>query len=258
MADPAALPGFHDAGHGYDVFGLAPGAVRRAAAWARPLYRHYFRVTATGGEHLPQTGAAIVVANHAGALPVDAALLWLDVHARTGRVLRVVADLFVAGLPVVNTVFARLGVVNGTRTNVRRLLDGGELVAIFPEGVAGVAKRFRDRYQLQEWRVGHAELAIRHRVPIVPVAIIGSEESWPVVLKLRGVHAFGAPYLPIPASPLPLPVRYRFHYGPPLVAHLAHPPEAADDPEVVAAAAAQVRQALTALLAAGQRARGDA
>ncbi|MBE7449977.1 MAG: acyltransferase family protein [Kofleriaceae bacterium] len=252
---PDDLPAFRDAGHGYDVFGLDPRAARRAARLCGPLYRRYFRVTSTGSEHLPATGAAILVANHAGTLPVDGAMLWLDVMAHSGRVLRPVADLFVAAFPIVNTVFARIGVVSGTRQNVRHLLETGELIAIFPEGTTGVAKPFRERYRLQAWRVGHAELAIRHRVPVIPVAIIGSEESWPVAFKLRGVRAFGAPYLPIPASPVPLPVRYHLHYGAPLVLHRDHPPEAADDPATAAAAAERVKVALVDLIARGLEAR---
>jgi 1-acyl-sn-glycerol-3-phosphate acyltransferase len=250
-------PAFHDAGHGYDVFGLEPRAVQRAAALCRPIYRRYFRATSAGIEHVPTSGAAILVANHAGTLPVDGGMLWLDVLERTGRVLRPVADFFVSSFPIVNTAFARVGVVGGIRGNVRRLLDDGELIAIFPEGVSGVAKPFRERYRLQAWRVGHAELAIRHRVPIVPVAIIGAEESWPIALRLRHIRAFGAPYLPIPASPLPLPVRYHFHYGIPIELGRDHPAEAADDPTAVSAAADRIRDALTDLIFAGLRARRE-
>jgi 1-acyl-sn-glycerol-3-phosphate acyltransferase len=241
-----------------DVFGLDPAAVRRGAALCRPIYRYYFRVDSTGVEHVPASGAAILIANHSGTLPIDGAVLWMDVLERTGRVLRPVADRFVTSLPFVSTVFARIGVVNGARGNVRRLLRDGALIAIFPEGVTGVAKPFRQRYQLQAWRVGHAELAIRHRVPIVPVAIIGAEESWPVALRLRGVRIFGAPYLPIPASPLPLPVRYHLHYGAPIHLDRDHPAQAADDPPTVVAAAERVRGALAELIVAGLRARRGA
>jgi 1-acyl-sn-glycerol-3-phosphate acyltransferase len=225
--------------------------VRRAAALCRPIHRHYFRVRSTGAEHVPRRGPAILVANHAGALPVDGAVLWMDVLEHTGRILRPVADLFVAGFPIVNTLFARLGVVSGTRANVRRLLDDGELLAIFPEGVSGVAKPFRERYHLQRWPVGHAELAIRHRVPIVPVAIIGSEESWPVAVRVPGIRVFGAPYLPIPASPVPLPVPYHLHYGAPIDLAADHSLADADDPAAVRAAATRVHDALEDLVYQG-------
>jgi len=123
--------------------------------------------------------------------------------------------------------------------------------------VTGVAKPFRDRYQLQAWRVGHAELAIRHRVPVVPVAIIGAEESWPLLGRIDGVRAFGAPYLPIPVSPVPLPVRFHLHYGAPLELHHDLPVGAADDPRVVAAAAGRVRDAMVDLITHGRRARHE-
>jgi 1-acyl-sn-glycerol-3-phosphate acyltransferase len=255
---PSLAPGaegFSDEGHGYDVFGLHPPTAAAMARWARLPFERYFRVTAHRPEHLPRSGPAILVANHSGVVPVDGAMLWLDVVRRTGRVLRPIADRFVPQLPFISTTFSRCGVVSGTRTNVRRLLDRGELIAIFPEGITGVVKPYRARYQLQAWRVGHAELAIRHGAPIIPVAIIGAEESWPLLARLP-LRAFGIPYLPVPASPLPLPVRFHLHYGEPIYLHRAHAPEAADDAEVVAQAAAAVRDAVEALLARGLAERG--
>lgn len=246
---------FHDEGHGYDVFGLHVPAVASALRWGRVPYERYFRVTSHGSEHLPRTGAAILAANHSGVLPVDGAMLWLDVVRRTGRVLRPIADRFVPRLPFVSTLLARCGVVSGTRSNVRRLLERGELIAIFPEGVTGTVKPFGSRYRLQQWRVGHAELAIRHRAPVVPVAIIGAEESWPVLMRLRSIRAFGVPYLPVPATPVPLPVRFHLYYGAPIELHRDHPPAAADDPAVVAAAAARVNAAVVALIETGLAAR---
>lgn len=240
---------FHDAGHGYDELGLHPPAIGRALALTGPLYDHYFRVDSRGSDHVPRTGPAMLVANHSGVLPVDGAMLWTDVARRVQRIARMVGDHFIAMLPFVGAMFARVGVVGGTPATVRRLLARGELVGIFPEGVAGVAKRPRDRYHLQRWSVGHAELALRLRVPVIPVAIVGAEESWPLALRLRWPRPFGAPYLPVPWTPLPLPVRYHLRYGAPLVLHRDDAPAGADDPDVVAAAAARTREAVRDLLA---------
>lgn len=242
---------FHDEGHGYDLFGLEPASVARARRIGDPIYERYFRVDSRGATAVPAEGAAIVVANHAGMLPVDGAVLWLDLLRHGDRIPRMIADRFVPQLPVVSTLFARSGVVAGTRTNVRRLLERGELVVIFPEGVSGVAKPWRERYHLQHWSVGHAELAIRHRAPVIPVAIIGAEESWPVLARIRGLRAFGAPYLPIPMVPVPMPVRYHLRYGAPIALHRDVPPDAADDPDIVAAAARRIRVELERLIAAG-------
>jgi len=242
---------FHDAGHGYDVFGLHPPTVATALASAAPLYERYFRVDSQGVERIPSTGAAILVANHGGALPVDAAMLCLDVLRRTEppRIARPITDHFVGRLPIISTLFARLGAVNGTAINVRALLEGDELVVIFPEGVAGPAKPFRDRYTLRRWCVGFAALAMQHRVPVVPVAIVGAEESWPVVARLRKLRMFGAPYLPVVATPLPLPTHYHIRYGAPLQLDRGLPKISLENPEVIANAADEVKRAVERLLA---------
>jgi 1-acyl-sn-glycerol-3-phosphate acyltransferase len=248
---------FHDAGHGFDVFGLHPPALASAVAASAPLYERYFRVDSRGAERIPATGPAILIANHAGILPVDGAILCLDVLRRTDppRIPRPISDHFVPRIPVISTLFARLGVVSGTRANVRHLLDQDELIAIWPEGVTGPAKSFRKRYQLQHWRVGFAELAIRHRAPVVPVAIVGAEESWPLATKLRRIHAFGAPYWPIPVAPLPLPTHYHLRYGSPLRLDHGYVAQDADDPAVVAAAAETARGALQQLIDDARRER---
>jgi len=249
-----ALP---DAGHGYDAFGLHPAWVALTAGIGRFLYDQYFRVESIGAENVPARGPAILAANHAGMLPLDAVMLYLDVLRRTEppRLVRPVADWFVPLLPLVSTAYARAGVVSGSRRNVARLLESGELIELFPEGVAGIGKPFGERYHLQGWTVGHAELAIRHRVPVVPVGIIGSEEQWIEILRLRRFHWFGAPYLPVPLFLLPLPVRYHIYYGEPIVLHEGRTAADADDPAIVEAAATRVRQAVEALLARGLRER---
>ena len=241
---------FHDAGHGFDVFGLHPPALASAVSASAPIYERYFRVASRGAENIPARGPAILVANHAGVLPVDGAMLCLDVLRRTEppRIPRAISDRFVPRVPLVATAFARCGVVSGTRANVRYLLEHDELLAIWPEGVTGTAKPFRERYRLQEWRVGFAEHAIRHRAPVIPVAIIGAEESWPLAGRLRGVHAFGAPYWPIPLLPVPLPTHYRIQYGTPIHLDSGRIAADADDPSVVATAAERVRRALQQLV----------
>lgn len=244
----AAPPWFFDEGHGYDVFGLRPRSVQRALRWGRPVFERYFRVQSHGIEHVPASGPAILVANHGGTLPIDGAMLWFDIAFRTQRILRLIADFFVPHLPIVSTLFARTGTVSGSAANVRCLLERGELLGIFPEGTTGPAKPRRERYQLQQWRVGHAEHALRHRAPIIPVAIVGAEESWPVLLRLPWLHAFGAPYLPVPMSPLPLPVPISIHYGAPIELYRRYGAELADDPEALTAAAGEVRVSLATLL----------
>jgi 1-acyl-sn-glycerol-3-phosphate acyltransferase len=250
----AKAPSFHDAGHGFDEFGFHPPTLARTIRASAPIYEKYFRVDSLGTEEIPASGPVIVIANHAGVLPMDGAVLCQDIVRRTERIPRAIADHFVPKLPLVSTFFARLGVVNGTRANVATLLARGELIVIFPEGVRGVAKRFRDRYQLQGWSVGFAELALRYRAPVIPAAIIGSEESWPLLGKLR-VRAFGSPYLPIPATPLPLPVHYHIRYGTALQLDEGRAPDDADTPPFVAAAAETARGALVEMIEEARGAR---
>ncbi len=246
-----------DAPGDYDPFGFHPEVMKDALRPAQWLHKNYFRVKSYGTEFIPHTGGVIVAANHSGALPMDGVMLGVDLFENTERTRypRVILDHFVARLPYVGVLFARMGAVGGSRRNLEALLDHGQLVVVFPEGTSGVGKPYSERYKLQTWHVGHAELALRHRVPVLPVGIIGAEEQWPLLARIGGVHAFGSPYLPVPATPLPLPVRYHIHYGKPLVLHDAFGDNAADDPANVQKAAELVRDAVQALLDEGLKKR---
>lgn len=246
----AAYP---DAGHGYDALGLEPASFELAMAAAWPLYRYYFRVQSHDAVNVPSTGAVIVAANHSGMLPIDAALLSVDLFHRTRppRIPRVIGDLFIPFMPWFGTAMTRAGMVSGARANVRYLLEQGELVVVFPEGTPGIGKGFSRRYQLSDWRVGHVELALAHGAPIVPVGIVGAEECWPQIARIDSSHGFGAPFLPIPATPLPLPVKVHVYYGEPLRLGRG----GADDPETVRAGAERVKSAVARLLERGLRER---
>lgn len=242
-----------DAGHGWDRFGASPNGVAVGLSVVRNLYDHYFRVQSFGHEHIPAAGPTILVSNHSGMLPLDGMMLWADVllHTDPPRVPRPIADYFVPSLPFINILFSRAGMVSGSRGNVHTLLERGELLELFPEGVAGIGKPPSEAYRLQRWTVGHAELAIRHRAVVVPAAVIGAEEQWPQLGRIESVRPFGIPYLPIPASPVPLPVRYRIHYGPPVVLHERFDVAAADDPQALREAAALTKAAVADLIEQG-------
>jgi len=244
---------FTDAGHGYDRFGMHPDFIALSAALTDPLYSRYFRVQSHGSEHIPRSGAAVLASNHSGTLPIDGAMLYQDVYRQTDppRAPRAVADYFVSSMPFISTLFARAGVVGGSRGNARALLQAGELLMIFPEGVGGIGKRFRDRYRLQRWSVGHAELAIRYRAPVVPVAVIGAEEQMPQLFRIPAFPGSPLPYIPVPATPIPLPVRYHIHYGPPLRFDQEFRPADADDPDLVRDAARRVKAAVQGLINTG-------
>ena len=253
VRDRAERLAFPDAGHGYDRFGMHPDFVALGETIGSPLYDRYFRVKSYGAEHIPREGPGILAGNHSGTLPLDGAMLWVDVLRNTDppRTARPIADYFVSTLPLVSTLFARCGVVGGSKGNARALLQAGELLMIFPEGTPGIGKPFSERYKLQTWRQGHCELAIRYGAPVVPVGIVGAEEQMPQLTRIPLGRKSAIPYLPVPATLVPLPVRYHIHYGEPLPFHREYRPEDADDPDVVREAAARVKAAVQALLNRG-------
>lgn len=245
---------FQDAGHGFDAFGMHPSFVALGEVLVAPLYDKYFRVRSHGHENIPSHGPAVLAANHSGNIPIDGMMLWLDVLRNTQppRVARPIADHFVPSLPYLGTLFARGGMVGGSRGNARTLLNSGEMLMIFPEGVPGIVKPWSKRYQLQTFREGHAELAIRHQAPIVPVGIVGGEEQFPALFTSRRIgKLFGLPVMPIPAVPIPLPVRYHLYYGEPIAVHEEFQSEQADDPGAIKAVATRVQEAVQKLVQRG-------
>jgi 1-acyl-sn-glycerol-3-phosphate acyltransferase len=208
------------------------------------LHRHWFRVESQGIRHVPTKGSAFLVPNHAGVLPFDGAMLAVDVFRRIEppRMVRYVVDTFAAGFPFVNTFLSRQGQVFGARKNVEDLVLGGQLVGLFPEGADGIGKLLPERYRLRRFNVGFIEIALRHRVPIVPVSILGSEEQAPMLANIGFLaRLLGLPYFPVtPTFPhlgllglIPLPAKYQITYEKPFHFYKKYPPSAADDPAIV-------------------------
>jgi 1-acyl-sn-glycerol-3-phosphate acyltransferase len=234
---------FNDTGHGIDRFGLSAEGAMAALAATRFLYSTYFRVTSHGIENLPAQGRAVMTCNHSGTVPFDALMVCTDIMVQTegARVARPVMDFFVPSLPFVNKLFSGGGGIRGSRGNFHALLEDEELLLVFPEGVPGIGKPFSERYKLQQWRPGHAELAIRHSAPVVPACVIGAEEQWPQVARIESIHLFDIPYLPIPGTPFPLPVHYHVWYGEPIPIGELYRPEDASDAGAVAEAAQRIK-----------------
>jgi 1-acyl-sn-glycerol-3-phosphate acyltransferase len=259
----AALAKLVGPGAQRDRFGLSPEAVRRALPFFEAIYRRWFRVQSQGHEHLPVDGPGILAANHAGLLPFDGAMTVLDVvlHTDPPRLPRALVDRFVGRLPWVRDFFASVGQVVGTRALFGELLDDGQLVLVFPEGMDGIKKPIAQRYRLQGFRPGLVELSLRHGAPIVPMAIAGSDDQAPILFDLAPLaRRLGLPFLPVtptfpwlgPLGLLPYPVRYRIVYGEPFAFHERYGPDAADDPRLVRYLTQQVRSTVQRLLD-GQR-----
>jgi 1-acyl-sn-glycerol-3-phosphate acyltransferase len=185
------------------------GRSERMRAIARrlydPLYRRWFRAEWDGLEKIPRTGGALLVANHAGAIPSDAPVIMHGVETELQRPVYGLADYLFKSVPVVGTMWARTGGVPAHPDNAYRLLrQQRQLVLVFPEGTKGTGKLFKDRYQLRRFgRGGFVEIAMRAGVPIVPIAVVGAEESMPILWKSAGIaKATGLPYFPITANML--------------------------------------------------------
>jgi 1-acyl-sn-glycerol-3-phosphate acyltransferase len=195
----------------------------------RVLYEKWFRVEVNGIENLPRSGPALLVANHAGGLwPLDAAMTAVAVRLehRDGRFLRPLGADLLFGTPGAGEVARKSGATLACSADAERLLRGGELVGVWPEGFKGIGKRYRDRYELQRFgRGGFVRCAITAGAPIVPVSIVGSEEIHPVLADLRPLaRLLGLPYLPItptfpwlgPLGLVPLPSKWYLEFGAPI------------------------------------------
>ena len=170
-----------------------------------PLYRRWFRAEWEGMENVPREGGALLVCNHSGAIPSDAPVIMHGIEEELHRPVYGLADHLFKGLPVVGTMWARAGGVAAHPENAYRLLrEQEQLALVFPEGTKGTGKLYRDRYKLRRFgRGGFVEIAMRAGVPIVPIAVVGSEEAMPIIAKVPGLaSALGVPYVPITANML--------------------------------------------------------
>jgi 1-acyl-sn-glycerol-3-phosphate acyltransferase len=235
-----------------DPFGFDPdlnSAVLMPAALA--LYRRWFRVQARGLEHIPAAGPALVVANHSGVVPMDAIMLQAGIFAEhpQARNLRLLGADMVYSLPALASLARRSGHTNADPGQARRLLDAGELVGVFPEGYKGIGKPFSERYRLQRFgRGGFARTAMQAGVPIIPCAIVGAEEIYPMIGNSASLaRALRLPYFPLtplfpwlgPVGAVPLPSKWIIEFSEPLGVGESPVPE--PDDGLVAKLADQVR-----------------
>jgi 1-acyl-sn-glycerol-3-phosphate acyltransferase len=172
-----------------------------------PIYRRWFRAEWEGLEKVPLAGGALLVANHAGAIPADAPTIMHGIEEELGRPVYGLADYLFRSMPVVGTAWARGGGVAAHPDNAYRLLrEQQQLALVFPEGTKGTGKLFTERYQLRRFgRGGFIEIAMRAGVPVVPIVVVGSEEAMPIIAKSNILaRALGIPYVPLTANMLVL------------------------------------------------------
>jgi 1-acyl-sn-glycerol-3-phosphate acyltransferase len=213
--------------YGYDPFGASVEFARKTSAFGALLYRHYFRVETRGIEKVPD-GRVLLIANHAGnTVPMDGAMLGLAMllEAEPPRMVRAMAEFYLPRIPWWSELIHRAGAVVGTPENCVRLLEREEAIMVFPEGSRGFIKPFSQRYKLQRFGTGFLRLALQTKTPIVPVGIVGSEEQSPGLVDSKALaKLIGAPAFPVTwffpwlglLGYLPLPVKYRIHFGDPI------------------------------------------
>lgn len=245
-----------------DEFGFDPDLTESVLyPLLRPLYYHWFRTELSGAEHLPGTGPALLVANHSGTVALDALMLMVGVHdaldqvagaSRAARHLRLLGADFLFRAPVMSELTRKSGGTLACNPDAERLLRSGDLVGVFPEGTKGVGKPYRERYQLQRFgRGGFVAAALRTGAPIIPVSIVGAEETYPKLGDIPVLaRLLGLPYFPVtatfpwlgPLGLIPLPSKWLIEVGEPI--DTSPWVGQADDPLVVFNLADQVRETI--------------
>ena len=210
-----------------DTVGVNSQVVESAARVCGLFHRFYFRTEIHGIEHLPED-RVIIVANHSGQLPIDAAILGCALFFDTPqpRLVRAMVDRWVAQLPIMSTFFGKIGSVVGTPTVAKELLNLNEALLVFPEGIRGISKPFNRRYQLQPFGHGFMRIALETNAPILPVAVVGAEEQYVNLGNSETIARFlrmpvypVIPQMYVPFGQLPLPTKYRLYFGEPLRFH---------------------------------------
>jgi 1-acyl-sn-glycerol-3-phosphate acyltransferase len=247
--------------YGYDAWGFHPATARRATLVTALLYKYWFRVETHGVDRLPP-GRVLLISNHAGQVAIDAAMIATAciLEAEPPRIVRGMGEYWLPTVPWVNIAMVRTGSVVGTRKNCIDLLEQEEAVIAFPEGIRGMNKLIWDRYQLQEFGQGFMRLALETHTPIVPIAVVGSEEQAPAIANVMPLaRLLRMPAFPVtltwpwlgPLGLLPLPVKYRIYFGEPMWFE-GNP---ADEDEVIGEKVDQVKRTITDMLARGLQSR---
>jgi 1-acyl-sn-glycerol-3-phosphate acyltransferase len=219
----------------------------------RPIAQKWFRIDVRGIENIPTDGGALVVSNHSGTIPVDGLMTMVTINDHTGRNLRPLGADLVFKMPIVSALARKGGATLACNEDAERMLRGGELVGVWPEGFKGIGKPYADRYKLQRFgRGGFVAAALRTGVPIVPLAVVGAEEIYPLVGNIPSLaRLLGIPYIPItpffpllgPLGLVPLPSKWLLEFGEPIRTD-DYDEGAADDPMLVFDVTDQVRETI--------------
>ncbi|MDP4546383.1 MAG: lysophospholipid acyltransferase family protein [Marinobacter sp.] len=203
---------------GYDPWGYNNDAVKFGMNLTRHLYEKYFRVETSGIENIPAEGPVLIIGNHSGQLPLDGILVGHALANRevNPRLPRAMIERFFPTVPWLGNMLNEVGAVLGDPINCAKMLENDEAIIVFPEGVRGSGKLYKDRYQLQRFGNGFMHLAMKYNAPIVPVGVVGCEETIPAIANIKPLaNALGVPYAPV-ALPFIFPAKVHLNFGKPM------------------------------------------
>lgn len=205
---------------GYDPFGISRDHLGAFYTLIGHFYKRYFRVQTVGAERVPD-GRAMIIGNHSGGLPIDAAMVIaaLFFDREPPRHCHGMVEKFAQNVPFISPWFSRLGQLTGLPEHAVRMLEAERALLVFPEGARGTGKLYKDRYQLVRFGTGFLRIALQTGSPVVPFAFVGGEEAIPTIYHAtRLAKLFKAPYFPVTpyGLPVPLPVKCRVHFGEPM------------------------------------------
>ncbi len=235
-----------------DPWGFDKDKTHLMFAACKKLYDDYFRVQTIGLDKVPTKGRVLLIGNHSGQLPMDGVLIGMAMATNPNgpRAARAMIERFFPTVPFVGNMLNHMGAVVGDPHNCTRMLENEEAIVVFPEGVRGSGKPYRERYQLKRFGNGFMHLAMNHRTPIVPIGVVGCEETMPSLANIEPLaKALGLPYFPL-ALPVPLPARVTLSFGDPIFFD-----DDATSEEEVTARVEQVKDAIRVLLKDGLAAR---
>jgi 1-acyl-sn-glycerol-3-phosphate acyltransferase len=233
---------------GYDPWGFNTDTNKIVLAMFSGVYNKYFRVETKGIENVPDTGPVLIIANHSGQLPIDGTLIAyaLANRKKAPRLPRAMIERFFPTVPYLGNLLNQIGAVLGDPENCAKMLENGEAIVAFPEGIRGSGKLYKDRYQLQRFGNGFVHLAMKHNTPIIPVGVVGCEETIPAFANIKPLaKLLGIPYVPV-ALPVIFPAKVILNFGKPIYFNHEDLTE-----EQVTRRVEKVKSAINALIAKG-------
>lgn len=203
---------------GFDAWGFNIKNMKSNMRLTKFLYENFYKVETFGLENIPTTGRCLIIPNHSGQLPFDGMLVGYSLltNPHGARAPKAMVERFLPSVPFIGNWLSSVGAVIGDPINCERMLDNEEAIIVFPEGTRGSNKLYKHRYQLQRFGAGFMHLAMKHNAPIIPVAIIGMEETIRSYADIKPLaKLFGLPVAPL-VIPFIFPSKVYIYFGKPI------------------------------------------